>query len=484
MNRFQGIEPQDIAYFEGLLHGRALAGEKIPEDYGHDEMTEYGRFMPDMLLLAETEAEIQSVLKYCNHRRIAVTPRGSGTGLCGGCVPILGGVVLSTERMTRVLEVDRENMTATLEPGVLLMEFPKALEGTGLFYPPDPGEKSATLGGNVMTNAGGMRAVRYGVTRDYVLGMRVALAGGEVLELGGKTVKNASGYSLLDLMIGSEGTLGILTQLTVKLIPEPKENVSLLVPFDHLNRCIEAVPHILAGGKPTAVEFMEKEVITAAEEYLGKQFPNKNADAFLLIRLDDPAPGVLEEMAVLLEKCGAQDVLLADTDERKESIWDARGAFLEAINSSTPSMDECDVVVPPRQIASFVKKATEIGKTLRLRIRSFGHAGDGNLHIYICKDQLTDKLWEEKRKASMSMLYEAALALGGQVSGEHGIGHAKVPFLRERVGETQWRLLLGIKSLFDPEGILNPGKVVGYAPHGHEIQGFEGLCPHPQIPAG
>ena len=461
MKRFHKIGQKDIAYFEGLLHGRALAGERIPEDYGHDEMTEYGRFMPDVLLLAETEAEIQSILKYCNDRRVAVTTRGAGTGLCGGCVPTLGGVLLSTERMTRVLEVDCQNMTATLEPGVLLMEFPKALEGTGLFYPPDPGEKSATLGGNAMTNAGGMRAVRYGVTRDYVLGMRVVLAGGEVLELGGKIVKNASGYSLLNLMVGSEGTLGVLTQLTVKLIPEPMENVSLLVPFDDLDCCIEAVPRILACGEPTAVEFMEKEVITAAEEYLGKQFPNKNADAFLLIRLDDPAPGALEKMAALLEECGARDVLLADTEERKESVWDARSAFLEAINSGTPSMDECDVVVPRRQISAFVKKAAEIEKSLRIRLCSFGHAGDGNLHIYACKDQLSDSRWEEKRQASMNMLYEAALALGGHVSGEHGIGHAKVTYLQDRVGETQWRLMRDIKALFDPKGILNPGKVVG-----------------------
>ena len=215
------------------------------------------------------------MLRYCNERNIAVTPRGAGTGLCGGCVATEGGVVLSTERMKRVLEVDTRNMTATVEPGVLLMEFPKALEGTGLFYPPDPGEKTATMGGNAMTNAGGMRAVRYGVTRDYVLGMEVVLADGEILTLGGKNVKTSSGYSLIDLMVGSEGTLGILTRLTVKLIPEPKANVSLLIPFEHLEACIQAVPEVLACGcEPTAVEFMEREVIACAETYLGKQFPD------------------------------------------------------------------------------------------------------------------------------------------------------------------------------------------------------------------
>lgn len=222
MKPFHKVNEQDLAAFEMIMPGRVYAGDAIRDDYDHDEMTEYGHFMPDALLLAEDAAEISAVLLYCNEHNIAVTPRGAGTGLCGGCVAIEGGIVLSTERMKRVLEVDVKNMTATLEPGVLLMEFPKSLEGTGLFYPPDPGEKSATIGGNVMTNAGGMRAVRYGVTRDYVLGMEVVLANGEIIELGGKVVKNSSGLSLMHLMIGSEGVLGFLTRLTVKLIPEPR----------------------------------------------------------------------------------------------------------------------------------------------------------------------------------------------------------------------------------------------------------------------
>ena len=465
MKPFARPEERDIAFFEGIMPGRTLTGMAIVEDYAHDEMTEYGSFLPDAVLLAETTEEVSAALRYCDGRNIAVTPRGAGTGLCGGCVATEGGVLLSTERMKRVLEVDAKNMTATLEPGVLLMELPKALEGTGLFYPPDPGEKSATIGGNVMTNAGGMRAVRYGVTRDYVLGMEVVLPSGEILALGGKIVKNSSGYSLLDLMIGSEGTLGILTRVTVKLLPEPKENVSILAPFDDLERCIEAVPKVLGCGEPTAVEFMEKEVIAAAEAYLGKQFPDKSADAYLLVRLDGPSRAALESsletLAELLLDLGAKDVLLADTEERKTAIWDARGAFLEAINGSTPSMDECDVVVPRDQIAVFVRRSVEIGAELVLRIRSFGHAGDGNLHIYACKDALSDQVWEAKRVRAMDALYEEARRLGGQVSGEHGIGHAKVAFLREAVGETQMGLMRGIKQVFDPRGILNPGKVVG-----------------------
>lgn len=465
MKSFKAIQARDIAAFEEIMPGRVLSGRAIPEDYDHDEMTEYGRYAPEVVLLAESAAEISAVMAYCNERRIAVTPRGAGTGLCGGCVALAGGVLLSTERMKRVLEVDVQNMTATVEAGVLLMEFPKALEGTGLFYPPDPGEKSATMGGNAMTNAGGMRAVRYGVTRDYVLGMEVVLPNGEMMSLGGKIVKNASGYSLLDLMIGSEGTLGILTRMTVRLIAEPRENLSILVPFDDLERCIDAVPQVLTCGEPTAVEFMQKAVIEATERYLGKQFPDTSAEAYLLVRLDGPSRTALEpaldEMTELLLGLGARDVLLADTEERKSSIWDARGAFLEAINAGTPSMDECDVVVPRNRIAAFINRSVAIGEEQNVRILSFGHAGDGNLHLYACKDDLTESAWEAKRVAVMDALYAAARELGGEVSGEHGIGHAKAGFLRDAAGETRMALMRGIKTVFDPNGILNPGKVVG-----------------------
>ncbi|HPF87718.1 MAG TPA: FAD-linked oxidase C-terminal domain-containing protein [Candidatus Limiplasma sp.] len=465
MRPYQSVDAQDFAYFDALLPGRMFRGDAISEDYTHDEMTEYGHYKPEAVLQALTAQEVSAVLSYCNRRNIAVTPRGTGTGLCGGCVATGGGVVLSTEKMKRVLEVDRQNMTATVEPGVLLMEFSKVLEGTGLFYPPDPGEKTATLGGNAMTNAGGMRAVRYGVTRDYILGMEIVLADGTVLQLGGKNVKTSSGYSLINLMVGSEGTLGYLTKLTVKLIPEPKVNLSLLIPFDDLDRCIGAVPAVLSCGcEPTAVEFMERAVITGAETYLGKQFPHADADAYLLVRLDgastdalQPSIGILTDLALSL---GARDVLLADTQERKESIWNARGAFLEAIKGGTTSMDECDVVVPRDRIAAFVKRSIEIGQHLNVRICSFGHAGDGNLHIYACRDDLLETDWQEKVHAVMEALYREARLLNGEVSGEHGIGHAKRAFLEESLGTRQIELMRGIKTVFDPNGILNPGKVI------------------------
>ena len=462
---FNHVTEADLKYFRELLPGRVFSGEEISTDYDHDEMTIYGHYMPEAVLQALTTEDVSAVLKYCNEHNIAVTPRGAGTGLCGGCVAIHGGVVLSTEKMKKVLEVDTKNMTATVEPGVLLMEFPKSLEGTGLFYPPDPGEKTATMGGNAMTNAGGMRAVRYGVTRDYVLGMEVVLASGEVINLGGKNVKTSSGYSLIDLMVGSEGTLGFLTKLTVKLIPEPKVNLSLLMPFDDLDACIGAVPAVLGCGcEPTAVEFMEREVIACAETYLGKQFPDTSADAYLLVRLDGPSAEALkpamDQLTDLALSIGAKDVLLADTDERKESIWNARGAFLEASKGSTPEMDECAVVVPREDIPAVVRKSVEIGRKIGVRICSFGHAGDGNLHIYACKDDLADEVWEKAVEQVMDELYIAAKEMGGEVSGEHGIGHAKKGFLAESMGETQMNLMRGIKAAFDPKGILNPGKVV------------------------
>lgn len=465
MKQFNRLSAQDIRHFETLMPGRVFSGDAISTDYQHDEMPIYGHFQPDCVIRACSTEEVSAVMKYCNERMIPVTPRGSGTGLCGGCVALHGGVVLSTELMNKVLEVDTVNMTATLQPGVLLMEFPKYLEDTGLFYPPDPGEKTATIGGNIMTNAGGMRAVRYGVTRDYVLGMEVVLPDGTVLQLGGKNVKSSSGYALMDLLIGSEGTLGLLTQLTVKLIPEPKINLSLLMPFDDLEACIGAVPAVLSCGcEPTAVEFMEREVISCAETYLGKQFPDSSSDAYLLVRLDgnslDALQPNIDTLTDLALSLGARDVLLADTDERKESIWNARGAFLEAIKGSTTDMDECDVVVPRNRIADFVKESREISRELKVRICSFGHAGDGNLHLYICKDELTDTAWEHTVNATMSRLYETARDMNGEVSGEHGIGHAKRSFLEQSQGAKQLSLMRGIKDVFDPNGILNPGKVI------------------------
>jgi len=465
--QFKKVTDEDIAYFKKICApDRVFAGEEINEDYYHDEMPEYGKFRPEVVIEAVSTEEVSAIMKYAYENNIPVTPRGSGTGLCGGAVTILGGILLSLARMNRVLEIDEENLTVTVEPGVLLMELIKIVSEKGLMYPPDPGEKSATLGGNIMTNAGGMRAVKYGVTREYVRALEVVLPNGEILNLGGKVAKNSSGYSLKDIIIGSEGTLCIATKITLRLIPAPARAISLLVPFKNLSECIETVPVIIKSkAVPTAIEFMQREVIEAAEEYLGKKFPDKSSDAYLLLTFDGNSTEEIERIydnvaRICLER-GAVDVFISDTEERQESIWSARGAFLEAIKSSTPEMDECDVVVPRNKIAEFVKYVEYLEKSNEIRIRSFGHAGDGNIHVYVCRDNLGEDEWRERLNKVMQAMYDKAVELGGQVSGEHGIGHAKIPFLRESVGDTCMSLMKSIKMAFDPKGILNPGKVVG-----------------------
>lgn len=463
--RYKKVTAEDILFFKNTCSPeRVFAGNDINEDYTRDEMPEYGKYMPEVVIEALNTREVSEIMKYAYKNNIPVTPRGSGTGLCGGAVAVHGGIVLSLAKMNRILEFDEENLTVTVEPGLLLMELIKAVTERGLMYPPDPGEKSATIGGNVMTNAGGMRAVKYGVTRDYVQGMEVVLPNGEIVEFGGKIVKNSSGYSLKDLMIGSEGTLGIVTKLVLKLIPAPKKVLSLLAPFISLDECIDTVPKIIKSRNvPTAIEFMQKEVIEAAEQYLGKQFPDKSASVYLLLTFDgnsnEEIERTYEDAARLCLDSGAVDVFISDTEERQESIWNARGAFLEAIKSSTPEMDECDVVVPRNRIPEFVKFVSTLEKRYNIRIRSFGHAGDGNLHVYVCRDSLAEAEWKYKLECVMNAMYEKANELEGQVSGEHGIGHAKIPFLRSSVGDVSMRLMQEIKKSFDPKNILNPGKV-------------------------
>lgn len=461
------MDVKDFTFIESIVGAeRFIKGDCVNEDYSHDEMTEYGRFMPEAVALALTAEEVSQILSYTYGNNIPVTPRGSGTGLCGGAVAIHGGLVLSLAKMDRVLEIDPDNMTATVEPGVLLMEFNKRLLESGLMYPPDPGEKSATLGGNVMTNAGGMRAVKYGVTRDYVRGLEVVLPDGRITEFGGKVAKNSSGYSLKDIMVGSEGTLGIVTKLILRLIPAPKKTVSLLSPFESIDMCIDAVPAVIREGfSPTALEFMQQGVIELAETYLGKKFPDKSSAAYLLLSFDGESAAELSKVcdaaAKLLVEKGAKDVFYSDTEERQESIWSARGAFLEAIKSATPSMDECDVVVARNKIPEFLRYINELEKENDVRIFSFGHAGDGNIHIYICRDGLSDGVWEPLVSGLMRRMYARSRELSGQVSGEHGIGHAKIKYLEASLDQAAVSLMEGIKRVFDPKGLLNPGKVVG-----------------------
>jgi glycolate oxidase len=463
---YEKVTGEDIKYLLGVCGAdHILTGDAIHSDFTHDEMIEYGCYTPEVVVEAMDTGQVSRIMAYASERHIPVTPRGAGTGLCGSAVTIYGGILLSLAKMDRIIEFDRENFTVTLQPGVLLMDLAQAAIDEGMFYPPDPGEKSATVGGNVMTNAGGMRAVKYGVTRDYVRGMTAVLPDGRILYLGGKIAKNSSGYSLKDLIIGSEGTLAIVTELIMKLIPLPQKSMSLLVPFPDLAQCIRTVPKIIQSRiTPTAVEFMEREVIEAAEEYLGYHFPDKSSDAYLLLTFDgntkEQIDTAYEAAADVCLESGALDVYISDTEERQESIWKARGAFLEAIKTSTTEMDECDVVVPRNCIADFLLYVNDLQSDHGMRIRSFGHAGDGNLHIYLCRDELSEADWHKRRELLMDLMYKKAIEMQGQISGEHGIGHAKVGYLRQSVGEDTVDLMCGIKEVFDPQCILNPGKII------------------------
>jgi glycolate oxidase len=359
-----------------------------------------------------------------------------------------------------------DNLVVRIQPGVLLKDLAADALAHGLMYPPDPGEKTATVGGNISTNAGGMRAVKYGVTRDYVRSLEVVLPDGSIVEFGGKVVKNSSGYSMKDLIVGSEGTLGIVTKATLRLLPLPKFKVSLLVPFPDLATAIGTVPSVIrASSVPTAVEFMEREVILAAEKFQARRFPDHSADAYLILTFDGASQNEIDLAADAAARtcleAGAVDVFISDTQERNESIWSARGAFLEAIKASTSDMDECDVVVPRSKVADFVLYSHELQRRHSVRIRSFGHAGDGNLHIYVLRDELGEEEWKEKLAAVFDDLYAKSRELGGKVSGEHGIGSAKRGYLADSLSPQVASLMRGVKYAFDPLGILNPGKVVG-----------------------
>jgi len=462
---YKKLDDKDMQFLISVCtKDRVLSGDEINEDYCHDELAGI-RKRPDVLVKALSTAEVSSIMKYAYENNIPVTPRGQGTGLVGGSVPLCGGIMLDMSGMNKILELDEENLTLTLEPGVLLMEVSKFVEDHGLFYPPDPGEKTATIGGNISTNAGGMRAVKYGVTRDYVHGLELVLPDGQIVQTGGKVVKNSSGYSLKNLIVGSEGTLAIVTKAILRLLPLPKFKISLLVPFPDLASAIETVPKIIKSRSiPTAVEFMEREVILASEQFLGRKFPDNSSNAYLLLTFDGASKEEIDmaytDAANTCLAAGALDVLISNTQERNESIWSARGAFLEAIKASTTEMDECDVVVPRRSVAEFVKYTSALQTKYNVRIRSFGHAGDGNLHIYVLRDQLGEEDWKKVLAEVFEEMYSKARSLGGQVSGEHGIGFAKKEFLRESLGETVMGLMKGIKGVFDPKNILNPGKVV------------------------
>lgn len=462
--KYQPIQDGDLDFLRSLCGpNRVQAGAQISEDYGHDEMGTV-HSMPAVLVQVTTAAEVSSIMRYADSHLLPVTPRGQGTGLVGGAVPLYGGILLDLSKMNKILELDEATQTLTVEPGVLLMEISKFVEERGLFYPPDPGEKTATIGGNISTNAGGMRAVKYGVTRDYVRGLQVVLPQGEIIELGNKCVKNSSGYDLKDLIIGSEGTLAIITRAILRLLALPKKTVSLLIPFPDLHTAIAAVPQLIkARSTPTAIEFIGRDIIRESELYLKKPFPDSSADAYLLLKFDGHSLSELEKdyesVAEICLAAGAIDALIAETQDRQEPVWSARGSFLEALKATT-ALDECDVAVPRDKIAEFVQFAQSVQEKIGIRIVGFGHAGDGNVHLNILQDALDEESWRTKLEAAFAQLYGKAKELGGLVSGEHGIGFAKKAYLAESLEKPALAMMRGIKQVFDPNRILNPGKII------------------------
>lgn len=466
---YNKVTPELVEQLKEIVPGKVYTGEDINEDFSHDEMPIYGKRLPDVVVDVTTTEEVAKVVKLCYENSVPVIPRGAGTGLTGAAVPVTDGVLINMAKMNKILEYDMENLVVRVEAGVLLNDLAQDAESKGLLYPPDPGEKFATLGGNVATNAGGMRAVKYGCTRDYVRAMTVVLPTGEVVTLGGKVSKTSTGYSLLNLMIGSEGTLGIITELTLKLIPKPKETISLIIPYENLNDCISTVPKFFLNHlQPQALEFMEKEIVEASENYLGKSvFPKEvegqQVNAYLLVTFDGDDMESLENLtevaAEIVLEAGAIDVLVADTPALKKDAWAARSSFLEAIEAETKLLDECDVVVPVTEIANYVVFVNGLEDNYGFKIKSFGHAGDGNLHIYACSNDMEEEEFKKQVDDFMETIYKKASELGGMISGEHGIGHGKMQYLAEFSGETNMRLMEGIKQIFDPKMILNPGKV-------------------------
>ena len=470
MTPYNELSPELAGKLRAIVGERRFQwGDAVKEEYSHDEMPIYGKYLPEAVCLVETTEEVSQIMRLCHDNHIPVTVRGAGTGLVGGCVPIHGGVVLCTAKMNKILSYDMKNLVVHTQPGVLLCDLAADALAHGLMYPPDPGEKTATVGGNVSTNAGGMRAVKYGVTRDYVLAMTVVLPSGEIMKLGKTVCKTSSGYSLLHLMIGSEGTLGIITELTLKLVPKPIMDVSLILPFKDIASAIASVPSIkLANLDPQSIEFMERDIVDSSAAFTGNAvFPTvvsgREAGAYILVTLvgDNEAELTMkmDRLGQVAEQAGAYDTLVVWTDNLKKDVWAARSAFLTVIEADTKLLDEMDVVVPVDKIAEFLVYTHDEGERQNIRIRSFGHAGDGNLHIYCCSNELGEEEFGRRSKAVMDSCYRKCTEFQGQVSGEHSIGHAKKEYLRESVGDTAYGLMGAIKQVFDPDCILNPGKV-------------------------
>ena len=413
------------------------------------------------LVFAKSTEEVSKLLQYAHANRIPVTPRGAGTNLVGSTVPMDGGIILDLSQMNRILELDTETMTITVEPGLLLQDLQAYVEEHNLFYPPDPGEKASSIGGNISTNAGGMRAVKYGVTRDYVRGLEVVTADGTVLTVGGKNVKDASGLSLKHLYIGSEGTLAVITKCILKVIPKPETSLSILVPYPDLTTGIGSVLNILrADANPTAVEFMERNVVRVGEDFSGVRYPCPEAGSYILLTFDGREGEVAasaERIQALALSSGALDYIFLTDPQQAADIWKVRGALVKAVEAVS-EQEPVDIVVPINRTAEFIGYINQLEQSSGMRMDSFGHAGDGNVHLCVVRGHRDEATWQKELHANMDKAYHKAYELGGIASGEHGIGISKRRyFLRE----THWenlRAMNQIKDALDPLHILNDKK--------------------------
>lgn len=466
---YKKMTEEDFDYIRSVTSpDRVAVGEEIATEYYRDEMPEYGVFPPELYVEAENKEEVSAIMAYAYRENIPVVCRGAGTGLAGGATCKYGGIMLSIMRMNRIFPVDHKNQTITAEPGALLIDIQAAASAEGLFYPPDPGEKTASIGGNVITNAGGMKAVRYGLTRDFVRYIEAVLPDGSIMNFSSNVVKNTTGYDVKDLVIGSEGTLCILTQVTLKLLPAPTCTSTLVLPFSSLEECADMVPKVLdLPFVPTAIEFLERELIDIVERRLNKMFPVKQGNAVLIVMYDASSrqelDNAIEAAAEAALANGALDCYIAGTPERAGSVWAVRGAILEGMKADSVSQEECDVVVPRAKIAEYVKAAKRIALSHGIRVEPCGHCGDGNIHTEMLRGpEMTDEEWKSATHASLTELYALSKELGGQLSGEHGIGNGRLEFLEEFVGPRMINLYKSIKLAFDDKLILNPGKVIEF----------------------
>jgi glycolate oxidase len=452
----------------GAAH--VLIDEEGRNEYGHDKTEDY-QFLPDLVIKPGTPQEISEILQICNEHKIPVTPRGAGTGLSGGALPIKKGVVISMERFNKILNIDELNLQATVEPGVITEVFQNAVKEKGLFYPPDPASRgSCFLGGNLANNSGGPKAVKYGVTRDYVINMEVVLPTGEIIWTAANVLKNSTGYNLTQLMCGSEGTLGIITKIVFKLRGLPQKNVLLLIPFTTNEEACRAIAAIFVEGiTPSGMEFFEREAALKTYEYCEKVLNSPvttklidGMDAYLLCELDGNDEEVLmrdaERVMNVVEKFQSGEVLFAESSAQKEELWKVRKNISPAVNWYTLTKSD-DVVVPRNNLPKLIKGIKEIGKQYGFNTVCFGHLGDGNLHVNILKENISEEDWENKIPEGIGEIFKLTVNLGGTLSGEHGIGIAKRPYMALAMSEVNLNLMRGIKKVFDPNGILNPGKI-------------------------